>query len=145
MEGFYTASDVLSNMLYREQDIAKGGTMQQESFGVWLARQLRRREWTQADLARQTGISSGRISEWVRGTRLPNSESAIRLADALHEDADHVLALSGHRPNAFAEDDPETAAVVATVRNIRWTEARDPIRTMLEQMAEYDRRTAATK
>lgn len=110
--------------------------MKHETFGVWLARQLRRREWTQADLARHTGISSGRISEWVRGTRLPNSESAIRLADALHEDADYVLALSGHRPNAFAEDDPETAAMVALVRKIRWDEpARTWIRDLLESIA----------
>lgn len=119
--------------------------MKHESFGAWLGRQLLRREWSQADLARATGISSGRISEWVRGTRLPNSESAIRLADALHEDPDYVLALSGHRPAALTDDDPEIAAVVATVRKIRWTAARSPIRTMLEEMAEYDRRTAAPK
>jgi transcriptional regulator with XRE-family HTH domain len=116
-----------------------------ESFSSWLRQQLRRHEWTQADLARKSGLSQGRISDWLNNKRRPSPASCDRLADALGVDLDDVLRRAGHRPGSPVDDDPETAAVVATVRKIRWTEARDPIRTMLEQMAEYDRRTAATK
>lgn len=143
MEAVYATSDVLSNRIHsgtRDHyevvgDTIVGASMKQETFGVWLGRQLVRREWTQADLARRTGISSGRISEWVRGTRLPNSESAVRLADALHENPDYVLALTGHRPGAFTDDDPDTAALISLIRKIHWDDfKRSLARKVLEAM-----------
>jgi transcriptional regulator with XRE-family HTH domain len=64
----------------------------------WLRRQLERREWSAADLARHAGIPSGRISEWLSRKRNPSSASCIRLADVFDADPDDVLALAGHRP-----------------------------------------------
>lgn len=118
--------------------------MSTEAFPDWLKRQLIRREWSQADLARKLDIGSGMVSRWARGERVPSSDSCERIAEALGVDADYVLALAGHRP-AIHEDDPTTAAIVSLVRKIKWTEDRNPIRSMLEQLAEYDRRTRGAK
>lgn len=64
----------------------------------WLKGQLRRREWTQADLARRMAVSTGTISRWARGERIPTPESCDRLADVLGVDLDTVLGVAGHRP-----------------------------------------------
>lgn len=106
-----------------------------ENLAQWLGRQLRRHEWTQADLSRKSGLSQGRISDWLAGKRLPNPESCDKLADALGDDPDYVLKLAGHRPHAYIQDDPETAAIIALVRKVKWdARSREWIRSTLEAM-----------
>jgi transcriptional regulator with XRE-family HTH domain len=84
--------------------------------------QLTRQEWTAADLARRTGISPSRISDWLAGKRRPSSESCLRLADAFNADPDYVLALAGHREptEPLAPDDPRSH-IIALVKRVRMT------------------------
>lgn len=72
--------------------------MDGETFPEWLKRQLLRREWTQADLARRLETSPGIVSHWIRGERVPSPESCERLAEAFARDVDEVLTRAGHRP-----------------------------------------------
>lgn len=67
------------------------------NFAQWLQRQIERREWDQARLARETRSSSGAVSMWLTGQRVPSPKSIERIADALDFDPDYVLALAGHR------------------------------------------------
>lgn len=53
-------------------------------------------------------VSTGTISRWVRGDRVPTPESCDLLADVLGVDLDGILALAGHRPldTMYRPDDP---------------------------------------
>ena len=81
----------------------------------WIKRQLARREWAAVDLSRRTGISTGAISEWTTGKRIPSSQSCLRLADAFGVDPDTVLAIAGHRTASAPLDDPK-ADLIAMIR-----------------------------
>ena len=84
---------------------AKGrGTLSKQDIAGWIRQQLAKRDWTAADLARRTGVGTGRISEWMSGHRRPNPASCIVLADAFDVDLDDVLAVAGHRVPAQAVD-----------------------------------------
>lgn len=82
--------------------------MRQQEFAVWFLRQLRSRDWTQADFARKTGIATGTVSNWKRGIRIPDPGSCDVIADVLGVDRDLVLAVAGHRPEVdpISDDDP---------------------------------------
>ncbi|MCA9879547.1 MAG: helix-turn-helix transcriptional regulator [Thermomicrobiales bacterium] len=81
----------------------------------WIKRQLARREWTAVDLARRMGASTGAVSEWTTGKRIPSPQSCLRLADAFSVDPDTVLAIAGHRVAPVPLDDPK-ARLIALIR-----------------------------
>jgi transcriptional regulator with XRE-family HTH domain len=116
--------------------------MSGESFGRWLQRQMDRRQWTRAELARQTGVSATSISDWANGKKLPDAESADKLAEALRVDRDVVLDLVGIRPEEH--DDPEQVrALIAMLRRVTLTGEREGLlRGILESMLAHDQATA---
>lgn len=72
--------------------------MDSGQFREWFQSQLARREWTQRDFSRRSGISPSTVSEWHRGTRVPDPASIDRIADVFGLPVDDVLTLAGHRP-----------------------------------------------
>lgn len=93
-----------------------------EDIASWMRRQLARRDWRPADLARASGIGSGRISEWMSGERTPSSASCIKLADVFGADPDDVLALAGHRePSEPIEPDDPKRRIIELVRRTTLT------------------------
>ncbi|SFW54897.1 helix-turn-helix transcriptional regulator [Amycolatopsis australiensis] len=60
---------------------------QGELFGAWLARQLRRAEMTQAQLAEQIPITRAAVSAWINGRAEPRPETQRRIADILGTDS----------------------------------------------------------
>ena len=118
--------------------------MMTPTFPAWLRRELKQRDWTQAYFARRVGTSSGVVSHWARGTRVPSPDSCDLIADALGADLDYVLTLVGHRPTGGGDDDPETMGLIRMIRQVRWTkERRRYIRSLLEDMRDFDRAGAA--
>jgi transcriptional regulator with XRE-family HTH domain len=83
---------------------------------TWLRRQLARRDWTAADLARRLDVPSARVSEWITGKRRPNPQTCIRLADAFDVDLDTVLAIAGHRSVPVPLDDPKADLIALISR-----------------------------
>jgi transcriptional regulator with XRE-family HTH domain len=119
--------------------------MNQERFEDWLRRQLRRRDWTQSDLAKRLDASTGTISRWATGARLPEPESVERLADVFGVDVDLLLTLAGHRPatEPLKLDDPVTE-IVALVKRVQWNEERvETARSILQRWLEFDRKRKA--
>jgi transcriptional regulator with XRE-family HTH domain len=103
--------------------------------------QLTRNEWTAADLARRTGISPSRISEWLAGKRRPSSESCLKLADAFNADPDYVLALAGHREPAepLAPDDARSR-IIALVKRVQMSRSQaEGLEAMLTAWLELQR------
>jgi hypothetical protein len=79
---------------------------------------------------------------WVGGKRLPDPDSCLKIADALHVDPDLVLTLAGHRPNveALKPDDPRVD-LIALARRVRWTGEREAVaRAVLTAYVEADRK-----
>lgn len=105
------------------------------SFASWLAHELARREWNQATFAKRGGFSTGAVSMWIRGERVPDPASCEKIADVFHTDPDMVLVFAGHRPNLddeLAPGDPRTD-LIALVRRVRWNPEREAAaRALLE-------------
>jgi transcriptional regulator with XRE-family HTH domain len=77
---------------------SRGAPLTRQTLGTWLREQMRRRQWKQADLAREMGVSTGRVSEWVNGKQVPRTDSIDKIADVFGADVDLLLTLAGHRP-----------------------------------------------
>ena len=113
----------------------------------WMRRQLDRHDWSAADLARRTGISPSRISDWLRGKQTPSSASCLRLADAFNADADYVLALAGHRVSEtpVPKEDPR-AGLIAMIKRVRMTPDRlASLEASLQAWLELDRSVRAAE
>jgi transcriptional regulator with XRE-family HTH domain len=59
---------------------------QGEAFGPWLGRQLRRAAKSQADLAKELGLTRAAVSAWITGRAEPREEFKRRIADFLGVD-----------------------------------------------------------
>ena len=59
-----------------------------EDFGPWLARQLRRSDMNQADLAEQLGLTRAAVSAWITGRATPREETMRAIAEVFR--IDHV-------------------------------------------------------
>ena len=112
------------------------------SLPVWLQSQIDRREWTQSDFARRVGASTGLVSMWLAGKRVPSPASCDRIADVFGLPVDDVLTLAGHRPatEPIRPDDPR-AELIGLVKRVRLTPERVwLLRQQLQGMIEYDRK-----
>ena len=67
------------------------------------------RQFTQAELAKRTEMPITSISHFEIGTRKPNMNSLIRLADALEVSTDYMLGrtdyFSSHKPNGLLSNE----------------------------------------
>lgn len=109
------------------------------TFGLWLARQIDRRELTRPQFARAINKTPARISEWITGARVPGPKSCDLIADALGIDLDLVLFQAGHRPQTQPTDpDDPKLMIYGLVNRVRWTPANVKmatrvLRTMIEE------------
>jgi RNA polymerase primary sigma factor len=69
-----------------------------EDFGVWLARQLHRKEMTQADLAQALGITRAGVSAWITGRAEPREDKKRAIANVLGTDEATVLLRTNDAP-----------------------------------------------
>lgn len=67
-------------------------------FGEWLREQIERREWQQADFAREGRFTTASVSRWINNEQLPTPQSCLRIASTLGVDDDIVLRAAGHKP-----------------------------------------------
>jgi len=86
-------------------------TMGTDTFNEWLLQELKARDWTQADLARQAGVSRSAISDIMSSRRKIGIDVANSLADALHIPADQVFRAAGILP-AEKKLNPRIAQIV---------------------------------
>lgn len=71
-------------------------------FTDWLLDQLRSREWTQADLARVTGLTRAAISKYING-RIPNDEALEKIAHAFKIPKATIYSIAGLLPSISEE------------------------------------------
>ena len=65
------------------------------SFGDWLKKELDKRGWAQAELARRSGVPQGQISNIIRGIRQPGPEPCIAIGQALGVSREEIFQARG--------------------------------------------------
>lgn len=89
---------------------------------LWLRRQLVRRGWKSADLVRATDLSSGTISRWLNGQRIPRDGEHIRLlADALNVHQDEILEQLNMRDGGADRMSLAVRRLAPTIDSYNWT------------------------
>jgi transcriptional regulator with XRE-family HTH domain len=75
-------------------------------FNAWLLKQLQEKEWTQADLARNSGLTKGAISKYING-RIPDETAIRKIAHSLKLSPETVFRAAGLLP----PQSPETELI----------------------------------
>lgn len=85
-------------------------------FSEWLVNEMRKRDWSQAELARKSGLTRGGISNLINRVRKPNADTCNALARALGYPPDYVMRQAGLLPRKEATDsDPRLKIIVHLV------------------------------
>lgn len=92
-----------------------------ERFASWLNNELKNRNWTQAELSRKSGVSTGQIARLMTGERGLGEETVSRIARALS-----INPITVYRAAGFIPEVPDT---------IRF----DDFAALLEQLTEDER------
>jgi transcriptional regulator with XRE-family HTH domain len=82
-----------------------------DNFGEWLVAELERRDLTQSDLSRMSGLSRGTLSNIVSSTRGRGPSSLLAIAKALKLPPEQVFRTAGLLPPALKSDE-ETERIV---------------------------------
>jgi hypothetical protein len=90
----------------------------------WTNQQLIRRQWSLADLARESGIRRASLRSWVQDKGRPSPKSCDVLAAAVSADPNLVRRLAGHPPIAHRASRRGAAEIHALVDQIAWNEER---------------------
>jgi transcriptional regulator with XRE-family HTH domain len=107
--------------------------MDKENFSKWLQHQLDLREWSQADLSRKSGVSTGQIARLMTGERGIGEQSVIAIAKALKIPPVHVLEAAGILP-ANKDSDPWVEKMNVTLNNIKDPASRALAERVLESL-----------
>lgn len=71
-----------------------------ENFGDWLNKEIKRRKWRQADLARAANLDTAVISNLVNGKRGPGEDTCTAIAKAFDLPPETVFRAAGLLPPA---------------------------------------------
>ena len=68
------------------------------TFTEWLNEELSKRDWSQSDLARKSGIHRGSIYNVINETRSPGAEMCLAIANAFQLPPEYVFVKAGLLP-----------------------------------------------
>lgn len=110
-------------------------------FHNWLQQEMKKRGWSQADLAREAGLSRGAVGNVLRQEREPGKGFLIGIAQALRLPPEEVFRIAGILPDTNEDDSyaKEAAHLVGLLPEEKKQIAVDYIRFLLE-MEEKKRR-----
>jgi len=83
------------SMPYGNLYVVDGILLIVDTFNEWLFSEMRKRRWTQADLAQQAGITRGAVSHLFSNTRKPGVELLKAVAAALGLPRENVYRAAG--------------------------------------------------
>ena len=72
-------------------------------FSKWLLTKLDDMEWSQAELARKSGLTDGAITNYING-RTPHKNALIKIAKAFKIPAETIFQVAGLLPNEIISD-----------------------------------------
>lgn len=103
-----------------------------EDFTKWLADQMG--EMSQAELARQSGLSQGLISQILSGQRKPGVEACAGVARAFHLPPEDVMRRAGLLPARMQDmlnEDTTLSELFEVARSMNQAERRELLRYAL--------------
>ena len=111
-----------------------------ESFSEWLAAELSKRNWRQADLVRESGLSRGAISNFINGHKEPGERACFFITDALGISPIEVCRVAGIVPELGEEGRKSLEDLVERASRLR-TESLEDVKDFIEYVAIRDSRT----
>jgi len=108
-----------SSALANHQDDIMSATMD-TTFGDWLMDKLNQKDWSQADLARRSGVSRTSISDIISGRRQVGKDLAVSVSEALALPLEEVFRAAGLLPSR-----PDSDEIVDRI-NYLYHSLRDP-------------------
>lgn len=99
-----------------------------QTWGSWIADQLKRKNWTQAEAARVSGVPRAAFSQWMQqgNTQQPSIPNVRLVAQAFDVPILRALVIAGHlteeevgQPLAPAEADPAEVPTMDLIEEIR--------------------------
>lgn len=78
--------------------------MTTENFSNWLRKELEKRDWSQADLARRSGVSTAQIARILSGERGIGAASLQSIAKALKIPSETIYRAAGLLPPVSEEE-----------------------------------------
>lgn len=101
------------------------------TFSEWLTREMKRRDWANADLVRAARVPQSAVSNWLNNDVIPSYDSTVKVADALGVPRAVALRASGRIPGpgdepplASPSNDPIVEEAVRIARELH----EDPVR-----------------
>ena len=128
MQSDYSCEDILN-------------TIVDMKFNNWILSQLKDRGWSQADLARKSGLTRGGVSNYING-RIPDENALRKIAKAFKLPAEVVFRAAGVLPPTT--DDPWSENMnhkINQLTGVRREMAERLLNTLLD---EQDRETQST-
>jgi transcriptional regulator with XRE-family HTH domain len=111
-------------------------------FGPQLSELRQARGWSQVKLAQQAGLDPSTVSRFEAGSRAPERDTVLKIADALVLpvlDRERLLAAAGFRSEAW--DDPMLAELAQLLNDPAMSaEAAQDLRTLLRIGIQHGRR-----
>jgi len=89
-----------------------------DSLATWLNEQIQDRGWTQNELARRVGITSGGMSQIMTRKILPSSDFCVAVAQALGVPPEQVFRLAGLLPQLPNQDDPTLPKLIELINRL---------------------------
>lgn len=121
--------------------------MSKVDFNDWLIEEMNRRDWSQADLARRSGLSSAGLSRILSGRRGIGYDACVSISDALDLPIEIVLRKAGFLPEDGAPShisDQIIAYKVAELPQHQKDQVLQFIEFLQDQNDRADRRTSFT-
>lgn len=111
-----------------------------DNFRDWIYAELGQRGWSQADLARASGITSGGMSRLLSEQRVPSSDTCLGIARAFDIPPETVLRKAGLLPPLKENNERtrELKHVFDQLDNHHQELALRMVRSIREQQADYD-------
>ncbi len=75
------------------------------TFGEWLQKELEKRDWSQSDLARKSGVSASQITRLIKGERGVRDQTLYAIAVALKLDPKKVFLVAVGKPENDKSDE----------------------------------------
>jgi len=80
--------------------------MEKSSFSEWLLEQMESRNWSQADLAKATGLTRTAISSYINQKRTqPDPQALLAIAKALHVSPINIFKIAKLLPDDHSTED----------------------------------------
>lgn len=111
-------------------------------FNDWLQEELDKKDWTQADLMRASGLTSAAISKYLNG-RIPDDKSLRKIAHALNLPVDFVFEKAEKIP-AKIELSPIKRKLLEAAKHLPDSDVEIAI-TLLEQRQDFYKKHPSAK